>query len=613
LVSTTFQNERERVMEKKLIIRHLSGSKINRTNEFLIADFEELSIGRDEGVKIKYDPEKDDLVSRRHATIYKEDGNSFIIKDDESRNGTFVNKQRIFGKTPLSHGDIIQFGPGGPEFRFDLDPPPRAMPPPTREASTYRYSKQTHEISSSEGISSGYRDTGRPSGYNEKGRFTLFHDSFSAYKQKNLRKQISIAAGLLGLLILVGGISYSLIKFEQKSVNVIEKTREKPRAKIADLGKMVGGIAEETILLMSPKAIAEKFSNAVVMIQLDWKLTHKKTNQQVYHQMFGTGTIPAYLNFNGKIIPWLTTDPEKGTNIPIGGAGRGTGFSVSRHGLILTNRHVAAGAATIWGNPSYMKRSGLARVYPVTEDRSFKDKIVLTVDRSRMITVGGQRFQRLMETASSWVPIRETVFVERIDGRFIVTESKEPFISRDTLNVYFPGDPKPMPGRLFKKSINHDAAAITVDSVGVFPEVILEERDKEPVPGEAIAILGYSAASEDMVGFTRTSNPFDKEPVMIGTYNPTLTSGNMGKRINPKLEFDDSSMHFWASGDIYQLTANVTGPGNSGGPVFNSQGRVTGIFFGGLEEGGARVTFAIPIKYGKELIEGYGIINERNS
>ena len=58
-------------------------------------------------------------------------------------------------------------------------------------------------------------------------------------------------------------------------------------------------------------------------------------------------------------------------------------------------------------------------------------------------------------------------------------------------------------------------------------------------------------------------------------------------------------------GDVYQLTANATGTGNSGGPVFNEQGRVIGIFFASRRMGGASVTFAIPISYGIEIMSGY--------
>ena len=56
-----------------------------------------------------------------------------------------------------------------------------------------------------------------------------------------------------------------------------------------------------------------------------------------------------------------------------------------------------------------------------------------------------------------------------------------------------------------------------------------------------------------------------------------------------------------ALGDVYQLTINSTGAGNSGGPVFDDHGRVIGIFFAGLR-GDAAITFAVPIRYGKELM-----------
>ena len=55
-------------------------------------------------------------------------------------------------------------------------------------------------------------------------------------------------------------------------------------------------------------------------------------------------------------------------------------------------------------------------------------------------------------------------------------------------------------------------------------------------------------------------------------------------------------------GDSYQLQINTTGSGNSGGPVFDDHGRVIGIFYAGLSDGRTAVTFAVPIRYGKELM-----------
>jgi S1-C subfamily serine protease len=55
------------------------------------------------------------------------------------------------------------------------------------------------------------------------------------------------------------------------------------------------------------------------------------------------------------------------------------------------------------------------------------------------------------------------------------------------------------------------------------------------------------------------------------------------------------------SGDTYQLTINSTGGGNSGGPMFDDHGRVTGIYFAG-KSGDAQISFSVPIKYGLELM-----------
>jgi hypothetical protein len=51
----------------------------------------------------------DVTVSRRHAVLFEENG-AFVIEDQESLNGTFVNRQRIDEPTRLDDGDEVQIG-----------------------------------------------------------------------------------------------------------------------------------------------------------------------------------------------------------------------------------------------------------------------------------------------------------------------------------------------------------------------------------------------------------------------------------------------------------------------------------------------------------------------
>jgi pSer/pThr/pTyr-binding forkhead associated (FHA) protein len=115
-------NEMERI-----VIKHLTGSKAKQTEYFSLADFKEITFGRGHTVKVKYARNSDHLVvSRQHARITRDADNpgQFLLIDLKSRNGTFVNKSRISSPYQLHHGDLVQFGPGGPVFVFELDPPP---------------------------------------------------------------------------------------------------------------------------------------------------------------------------------------------------------------------------------------------------------------------------------------------------------------------------------------------------------------------------------------------------------------------------------------------------------------------------------------------------------
>lgn len=48
-------------------------------------------------------------VSRLHATI-RHDGEGWVIEDDGSKNGTYVNGKRVSGPVRLAHGDVVLFG-----------------------------------------------------------------------------------------------------------------------------------------------------------------------------------------------------------------------------------------------------------------------------------------------------------------------------------------------------------------------------------------------------------------------------------------------------------------------------------------------------------------------
>lgn len=70
--------------------------------------------------------EKGNVVSRRHARIER-DGPRFLLRDTESLNGTFVNRQKIEGPHLLVHDDQIGLGLAEPMLIFfDPDPTTRS-------------------------------------------------------------------------------------------------------------------------------------------------------------------------------------------------------------------------------------------------------------------------------------------------------------------------------------------------------------------------------------------------------------------------------------------------------------------------------------------------------
>jgi pSer/pThr/pTyr-binding forkhead associated (FHA) protein len=75
-------------------------------------------IGREEGCHLR---PHSDAISRRHCMIVTSE-NEVIVRDLKSRNGTFVNDERVEGEAVLLAGDILKVGPL--EFEIVLEQTP---------------------------------------------------------------------------------------------------------------------------------------------------------------------------------------------------------------------------------------------------------------------------------------------------------------------------------------------------------------------------------------------------------------------------------------------------------------------------------------------------------
>jgi len=100
---------------------------------------QECLIGRVPGAELQVE---DDLVSRKHCRIYFE-GGYYVIEDLESKNGTWVNGEKVTS-TPLFHGDQIVVGRQEMCFEMDVEGDKEAGPV-LRDVPTDKFSTEVRE------------------------------------------------------------------------------------------------------------------------------------------------------------------------------------------------------------------------------------------------------------------------------------------------------------------------------------------------------------------------------------------------------------------------------------------------------------------------------------
>ena len=179
----------------------------------------------------------------------------------------------------------------------------------------------------------------------------------------------------------------------------------------------------------------------------------------------------------------------------------------------------------------------------------------------------------------------------------MLDQGPEPVI--DEMTAYFPGVPRGININTEKISSAADVALVkgNVAELGIKP-ILLADGQHSAVSGGPIVLLGYPTAlnailaradAETLQSIATASNGDPKkvmdELARRKLIRPITTQGHIGDVLPDKIVYDAQ-----------------TTSGGSGGPLFNTDGKVIGINFAMVREFGGS-NFAIPVGYGKFLLK----------
>jgi serine protease Do len=611
-------------MATRIEIRHIAGSKANQIEQFQLDNLTELTIGRDPRSTIAFDPTRDDRVSRNHAVIriIKGDQLAFRIADLGSSNGTKVNGSRIERETELLPEDRIEVGSGGPVIVFDVQPRPPHMVARTRitGAETMVQPAATRiEPAPTMMTTTGPATTGLPMPPTKVGvgRETV-QRMLGEERQKTSQKWMYTLAGVLVLVaVLGGGLWYKTSSDKQQAINLAntaqqaaENAREEAQKKNADLQAQVEKTSQQAARAkgMTPEEVVGKFRNATVFVDFQWRLYDRDSLKPIFQKtVLVDGELwNCYVNLgtdnsgNPRIVRWLTTEDEGRTNVPIGSGGWGTGFVVNEDGFVLTNKHVAASWMTDFNQHSlYEARAKKGLWFPLRDAFPTDPKTRRSLPEGQYIAAEAHKFS--FGRPPSWQPDGGGII---FDANYAVptsSDNEHSFVGKnEILTARFPDSSLSINAELVRASTKADVALVKINIPQKLSHVELAPTDNVVAQGAPITVLGYPGTSAEVVAIIRSQEAGSISSRREQIPDPTVTPGVVSLVGRPRQDMDNATI-IGTMGDAYQLTAGATA-GNSGGPVFDANGKVIAIFTYGSSQT-ENTTWAVPIQYGRALLD----------
>jgi serine protease Do len=389
-----------------------------------------------------------------------------------------------------------------------------------------------------------------------------------------------------------GGGLYYHTKREAEQVRVaaeerVQEARVAAEAQAAQAAAAAAAV--RTDMGMSPQEVVRRFGNATVLIEASWRLYDSRSGKEVFHRtQFHKGQrVPCYIEGPNQILlRWLTTEDQSQTNLPIRKASRGSGFVISENGFIMTNKHVAAGWMVGYAPPTV---NSTVLVFKINGDMKFREVNLASQNDYKINT----------DNMVNWIPSEHGAWLFRPDSPTLIDGQARPFEGRGELSVLFPGNPTASRAQVDRVSAQADVAIIKINTQQPLATVQLATENIVKV-GERVTVLGYPGFSTETVAYVRSHEIGQPSTKLQRVPEPTVTDGVISQISPPRQDRGDVTT-IGNMGDVYQLTV-PSGPGNSGGPAFNAAGKVIGVFTYGLH-GRETTTFAVPIKYGRDLMQ----------